>query len=76
MSLSNESIAIIRSAAKEAGDHLKDRLPPCEFLPKRNSYAHVWERVKHHFGKSYRECDDSQVNEILIIIEHCRNNPC
>lgn len=76
MALSTENIKIIRAVAKEAGDHLKGKLPPCKFLKERNSYAHIWERLRARLGKSYKDCDDHQVSEILRMIEWYRNNPC
>lgn len=76
MALSPENIQIIRVKAKEAGDHLKGRLPPCKFLKERNSYAHIWERLKARLGKSYKDCDDSEMPRILELIEWYRSNPC
>jgi hypothetical protein len=76
MALSPENQEMIKLAAREAGDHLKDKLPPCPFLKQRNSYAHVWERLKSRLGKSYKDCNDSQVGEILRLIDWYRNNPC
>ncbi len=76
MALSKDNLMIIRLAAKEAGDHLKGKLPPCKFLKQRNSYAHIWERLKTRLGKSYKDCDDTQTGEILRLIEWYRNNPC
>lgn len=76
MALSPENIQIIRERAREAGDHLKGRLPPCKFLKVRNSYAHVFERLKARLGRSYRDCDDSEMPRILELIEWYRNNPC
>lgn len=76
MPLSPESVELIRVVAKDAGDHLKGKLPPCKFLKQRNSYAHIWERLKSRLGKSYKDCDDSQVPEILRLIEWYKNNPC
>lgn len=37
MSLSKESLEIVRVAAKDAGDHLDGKLPPCKFLKKRDT---------------------------------------
>jgi len=74
--MSPENIDLIRAAAKDAGDHLKDKLPPCKFLKKRNSYAHIWERLKSRLGRSYKDCEDSQVPEILRMIDWYKNNPC
>jgi len=76
MSLSPESVTLIRIAAKDAGDRLKGKLPPCKFLKERNSYAHIWERLRSRLGKSYKDCDDHQVPEILRMIEWYKNNPC
>jgi len=76
MPLSKEAQTIVKIAAKDAGDHLKGKLPPCKFLKERNSYAHIWERLKSRLGKSYKDCDDNQVPEILRMIEWYKNNPC
>lgn len=76
MALSEENLKIIRVAAKDAGDHLKGKLPPCKFLKERNSYAHIWERLRARLGKSYKDCDDSQVPEILRMIKWYKENPC
>ena len=70
MALSQEVREIIREAARQAGDELKGRLPPHHMHPKgRNSYAHVYERIRSKFGKSYKECDDSEAYKILGYIE-------
>ena len=74
--MSPENMSIIRAAAKDAGDHLKGKLPPCKFLKERNSYAHIWERLKSRLGRSYKDCEDSQAPEILRMIEWYKNNPC
>jgi hypothetical protein len=76
MSLSPENIQIIRERAREAGDHLKGKLPPCKFLKVRNSYAHIFERLKSRLGRSYKDCDDAEMPRILELIEWYRNNPC
>lgn len=66
----------MQAAVKEAGDFLKDKLPAHPGLAKRNPYAHLWERIKSTKSKSYKECDDSEVGEILELIVYYRNNPC
>jgi hypothetical protein len=76
MALSAVNSEMVREKAREAGDHLKDKLPPCNFLKARNPYAHVFERLKFHLGRSYRDCEDDQVPQILEIIEWYRSNPC
>jgi hypothetical protein len=75
MSLSKENINLVRAAAKSAGDHLIGKLPPHPWLRERNSYAHVWERLRSQLGKSYKDCDDKNLLEILNMIEECKNNP-
>ncbi len=76
MALSKEATQIVREAAREAGDHLKGKLPPCPFLKERNSYAHIWERLKSRLGRSYKECEDEELPRILELIQWYRNNPC
>lgn len=76
MSLSKENLEIVRVAAKDAGDHLDGKLPPCKFLKKRNPYAHLYERLKHRLGRSYKDCDDDELPRILELIEWYKNNPC
>ena len=76
MALSKENITIIRAAAKDAGDHLNGKLPPCKFLKRRNSYAHIWERLKSRLGRSSKDCEDWEVPRILDMIEWYKNNPC
>ena len=74
--MSPNNCKLIQAAVKEAGDHLKGKLPPCKFLKERNSYAHLWERIKSRMGKSYKDCDDEQFHEIMNMIAWYRNNPC
>ena len=74
--MSPENRKIVLAAARAAGDHLKGKLPQIEGHPDRNSYAHVFERVKHHMEKSYKDCEDSDLQKILELIEHYKNNPC
>ena len=75
--MSPEVQKIIYEAAIKAGDELNGKLPPHRFNPKgRNSYAHVFERIKSKMGKSYKECDDSDAERILNLIEYYANNPC
>ena len=76
MSLSKNNLEIVRKAAKEAGDHLQGKLPPCKFLKKRNPHAHIWERLKARLGRSYKDCDDLEMPKILELIEWYKNNPC
>ena len=72
--LDDDSLKIVRTAASEAGDYLKDVLEPCEGHPVRNAYAHVWERLKHHLGGcSYKDCDNDDVPLLLELIEEIRN---
>jgi len=76
MALSEDNVRLIREKAKDAGDHLKGKLPPCKFLKQRNSYAHIWERLKSRLGRSYKDCEDHEVPRILELIEWYKNNPC
>ena len=74
--MSPELQKVILEAARLAGDELKGKLPPHACHPKgRNSYAHIFERIKAKMGKSYKECDDEEAEDILNIIEYCVKNP-
>jgi hypothetical protein len=74
--MSPENCKRIQEAVKEAGAHLDGKLPLHPGLAKRNSYAHLWERIKSTKGKSYKDCGDDEVDEILTIVKHYRDNPC
>lgn len=47
------------------GDELKSTLIPTLEHPQRNAYAHVWRSIKEQFGKSYKDCDDVEVDRII-----------
>lgn len=75
--MSPEVQKVILEAARLAGDHLKGKLPPHHMHPKgRNSYAHIFERIKSKMGRSYKDCEDWEAPRILDLIEYYTNNPC
>lgn len=71
--MSPENLKRVQEAVREAGDHLSDRLVPTVEHPERNSYAHTWKCIKEKMGKSYKECDDSDLETILGIVKTERN---
>jgi len=73
--MSPENRKRIQEAVALVGDELKTYLPPHVNHPGgRNSYAHVWHTIKEHFGRSYKELDDSQVEEIMAIVQRVKLN--
>lgn len=70
-----ENMNRIQRAVSVAGDHLKDLLPPVEGLAHRNAYAHIWKAIKTKYGMSYKFVPDSEVQNMLELIDQCRNNP-
>lgn len=74
--MNEQNKKVIQDAVKEAGVHLEGKLPELASLKTRNSYAHLWHAIKDRMGKSYKDCDDSQVQEILGIIAYYRENIC
>ena len=61
----------------EAGDYLQEQLPDHPNHPKgRNAYAHVALCIKEKFNMSYKDIDDSKLNEVIDYIEYIKNNPC
>ena len=76
MALSSEIARLIKEAAAQAGDKLKGKLPPHPRHPRgRNSYAHVYERIKSTMGRSYKDCEDWEAERILGVIEYTVRNP-
>jgi hypothetical protein len=75
--MSPEIAKIIQEAVSQAGDELKGKLPSSPRHPKgRNSYAHLYERIKSKMGRSYKNCEDYEAPQILDLIEYYVKNPC
>lgn len=75
MALGIESLRVIRMKVDEAGKHLEGKLPPHPGLTKRNPYAHLWDCIRQHLGRSYKDCEEHEVPRILELIEYYKNNP-
>lgn len=75
MSLSEVQARVVREAVAAAGAALEDKLPPSPHHHRRNPYAHVYKYVKNQMGKSYKDCDDDDVEQIIELIDYCRRNP-
>ena len=61
---------------QEAGDYLKGQLPDHPNHPKgRNPYAHVAICVRSKYGKSYKDIDDGEFDEVVQHIEFLKKNP-
>jgi hypothetical protein len=73
--MNDSNAKLVRDAVKEAGDYLQEKLPPHPNHAKRNAYAHLWRAIKEEMGKSYKDCEDTDVPAILGIIAHLRSNP-
>lgn len=74
--MSPEIRKLIQEAVRLGGDELKGKLPPHPRLKKRNSYAHLYERIRSKMGRSYKDCEDWEAQRILDLIEYYVNNPC
>ena len=61
---------------QEAGDYLQGQLPEHPNHPKgRNPYAHIALSIKNKFNVSYKDIDDSKLNEVVDYIEALKKNP-
>ena len=61
---------------QEAGDYLQGQLPEHPNHPKgRNPYAHIALSIKNRFKLSYKDIDDSKLNEVVDYIEALKKNP-
>ena len=59
----------------EAGDYLQGQLPEHPNHPKgRNPYAHIALSIKNKFNVSYKDIDDSKLNEVVDYIEALKKN--
>lgn len=67
--MTSENCKLIYTIGTSVGDSLRGKLKPTADHLERNSYAHVWRTVKDKFGKSYKDCDDSQFDEIILLIK-------
>jgi hypothetical protein len=75
LQVSPENCKRVQAAVKVAGDELKGKLPARLEHPERNAYAHAWRAIKQKFGKTYKECDDADLDAMLALIEHVRLHP-
>jgi len=61
---------------QKAGDYLSNQLPSHPSHPNgRNAYAHVAICIKNKFKNSYKDIDDSKLDEVIKYIEHLKDNP-
>lgn len=75
MPLSNEVSNTIKNEVRKAGDHLFKTMEDVHELPALNPYSFIWDMITHDMGKNYKECEDDDLDTILGIIEHYKNNP-
>lgn len=75
MALNQQNRELIIKLVGEVGEEIKDKILPTAEIPNRNAFAHIWRELKQAFGKSYKECEDTDVPRMLEIIEECRKNP-
>jgi hypothetical protein len=73
--MNSENKKIIWGDILKAGDFLKNKLPNHPNHPKgRNPYAHIALEIKNKFKKSYKDIEDSKINEIKNYINFLKNN--
>ena len=60
---------MVRDIVGRAAEELKVKLLPTPEHPDRNPYAHVWRAIKEAMGKSYRECDDADLDRIIEVVD-------
>ena len=74
--MKKENASKLWKIIQEAGDYLQEQLPDHPNHPKgRNAYAHVALCIKEKFNMSYKDIDDSKLNEVIDYIEYLKNNP-
>jgi len=75
MALSKNQAKLIQEAVGLAGKELEGKLKPYPGRPKRNAYAHLYKAIKDTMGRSYKDCEYFEVQQIMDIIEFYTNNP-
>ena len=74
--MSPENAKLLFAYMQKAGQDLEGRLPESNRHPKgRNPYAHVAICVKNMFGCTYKEIDDSLLDEVKRYIDQLVNDP-
>ena len=74
--MNKENASKLWKIIQEAGDYLQGQLPEHPNHPKgRNPYAHIALSIKNRFKVSYKDIDDSKLEEVLNYIEALKKNP-
>lgn len=74
--MSPENCKIIREAILEAAEVLQNHLPDHPKHPKgKNPYAHIPKVIKNISGHSYEDLPDEYIQDVLDIIEYCKEYP-
>ena len=74
--MSPENAKLLFAYMQQAGQELVGRLPESIHHPNgRNPYAHVAICVKDKFGCTYKEIDDSLLEEVKRYIDQLVENP-
>ncbi len=59
---------------QEKGDDLKDKLPFHHLHPNgRNPYAHICQKIKKEFNKSYKNISDDEFNKVRIFVQNIKD---
>ena len=74
--MNKENASKLWKIIQKAGDYLQGQLPEHPNHPKgRNPYAHIALSIKNKFNVSYKDIDDSKLNEVVDYIEALKKNP-
>ena len=74
--MKEENRKLIWKTIQETGDKLQSKLKPSSFHPKgRNAYAHIAICIKQHFGASYKDIKDDEINLVKAYINFLLINP-
>ena len=74
--MNKENASKLWKIIQESGDYLQGKLPSHPNHPRgRNPYAHVALEIKTNFKMSYKDIPDEKIEEVLIFIDHLKENP-
>ena len=74
--MNKENASKLWKIIQEAGDYLQGKLPSHPNHPRgRNPYAHIALEIKTNFKMSYKDIPDEKIEEVVIFIDHLKENP-
>ena len=74
--MNQKNCKAIRERIQEASQNLMGKLPQSSRHPEgRNPYAHIPKVIMSVMGTSYKNLPDTELENVMKIIDYCEENP-